>query len=429
MVIDTLLEEDRADIIRGLITGDYTRWGGVVRVSKGNPGAGQIVGMLRETGARAEVTNPIGAPIKGMDLVVNSGGRQVTKSLVREGFSQTQQMLDQVMGLSAIGAGASVLNLGLSAAGFYVMNKKLNGLQDDVSALKRMSTQTIRKLDTLDKKLDGISRRLVELRYLAAEHGKKLDDVLEAVFSVKNALFSEQMANLKVAMRELEAVDPDQDGKRYRRHRNDISRVRLSFEGELESRQMHPRQDPRMFLDAMALFRGWALAGAFEVMLERRHRNPTEAAERAEELSDQARDWTKRWTRELLPEDEYGGAGRFGFGEFEDVIGPHVRRRVYTAYLNEEPDTGVRRQLEIDGANAVARHRPGLDQGWFDRQVELANVVDTLEETTERMESLAAETSICADKCIPYSEWEELPEPDEEDEREAQAVLAENVPA
>jgi hypothetical protein len=180
-------------------------------------------------------------------------------------------------------------------------------------------------------------------------------------------------------------------------------------------------------MDSMALHRGWSAAGSAEIMVERRMNKLDAAAEHAQELSQKARQWTTRWTNELMPEDEYNGVGRFGHTQFGRHLDRHSRRRIYTAASGSDYEPGELRMFEADGAMEVAHHRPGLSNDWFDRQVALGEFIDMLEENTERMESMAAETDFAASERLSYAQWEALPSPADTDHEEARALLAQYV--
>ena len=410
MIYDVLLGTAKSQIVNGLLNGEMVRWGGVVRMAKGMPGAGQVVGMLRDVPQIAQVANPLGAVLKAADVVVNVHGHHVTHSLVREGFAQTHKMLGQVMGIASVGAAASVLNLGVTAVGFYIMNKKLNQLQSSVSQLSEMTAAGFKRMD---QQFASIQDQLLELRLVAYSHSQNLQDILVGVYDIKKALCAERMAELFVALKGLDRLktQPHEIAERQR-YLDELSKVRFSFQGELEARRLEVEDHPDRFLDTMMLFRGFCLAGASEVLAERQQGRIGPAADRAEELARQCRQCAGDWAEQLVPVKVDGGMARFGHSRLRESLGEPERRRLMRLHTGEDVSTDELRDLEVRASHEVALANPSSD--WFEHQVRVANMLDMVEETTERMESLAIQTRYCVKERLGYQQWELLPEASEE---------------
>lgn len=381
MLYDLLMLATKSEIDKGLLNGQYTRWGGTIRVSKGYPGAGQIVGMLRDA-----------SPDGDMRLITNANGHY------------NMQPLNQVMGMaSSIGAAASVINLGVSAAGFYIMNNKLKKLQKSVSQMQQI---TEAGFERLDERFDKIQGQLVELKIFHLETREYLQDLYAGVYDIKYALFTDKMATIDVAMQRIGEIQHvnDHESKKYI---DDFSRVRLSFQGELEGRSLNINDHPKRFLDSMMLYRGWGIAGAGEVYARRKLGELERPSKLASELACQSRSWSKQWANDLLPIGEYGGVNRFGHSKFRSRISDAQRVRLFRVYTGDDLSDGEIRQLEIDGAERVAHKIPDLGgDSWFQRQHGIADTLDMIEETTERLESLEFETKLCAKNRLNFDKWE-----------------------
>jgi len=127
VLIDTSLLVNSLEIIHGLLDGSMTRYGSVIRWSAGTEKAGQVVRHLAETpGLTKKLTDMSFSPlIGGIDMI--------------DGYSNLigiEKTLSSVMGLTQIAAGASVLNLGFSIAGFAYMGFKLHQIQDSLNHLQ-----------------------------------------------------------------------------------------------------------------------------------------------------------------------------------------------------------------------------------------------------------------------------------------------------
>ena len=115
------------EVLEAIRNGLYRVCGGVIRVAKGHEGAGQIVGHLKFP-----------------------GGEQQT----RESIEKLQQALGDQLGsletLQTANLALSGLNLAVSAAGFVIVCKKLNGISS--------------QLDAHTEKLDQLCEFVVEAR-------------------------------------------------------------------------------------------------------------------------------------------------------------------------------------------------------------------------------------------------------------------------
>lgn len=124
------------EIIAGIRSGFYTVWGGVVRVAKGNLGAGQIVGHLQFPGDAGQASKQIAG--------------------LQQALSGAQESLGVLQNLQYANLALSGLNLAVSVAGFAIVCKKLNGISEQLQ-------QQSEKLDLLlEMALDAKARE--ELR-------------------------------------------------------------------------------------------------------------------------------------------------------------------------------------------------------------------------------------------------------------------------
>ena len=151
-IVEPLLATLSDEITRGLANGSLQRWGGIIRVTKGYPGAGEIVTHLRDV---VSVASQVSTPASAANLV-SSVAANVQ-------LHQVSSQLSQVMQLTQVAAAASVLNLGVSAVGFAVMNHKLNRLQESVG---KLDGRLVQLAADNSRRFDDIDGKLVELRYL-----------------------------------------------------------------------------------------------------------------------------------------------------------------------------------------------------------------------------------------------------------------------
>ena len=135
------------EIVEGLRSGLYTLWGGVVRVSKGNPRGGEIVGHLQFPDNTDQASEQIS---RLLETLSGAGG--------------LQESLGGLQALQYANLALSGLNLAVSVAGFAIVCKKLNGISEQLH-------QQSEKLDLLlDMARDAKAREALrdDARFRAA---------------------------------------------------------------------------------------------------------------------------------------------------------------------------------------------------------------------------------------------------------------------
>lgn len=412
MTFNPVLYVDSAKLISGLLTGQYSRWGGVIRVTKGYAGAGQIVAFLREV---PQLMTPVGAAMKALDIISNQRGHMVSQQLMREGFhvtqrliqsgfQQTGQQLAQVLAVSSVGAMSSVLNLGVSAAGFYIMNQKLNTISRDVAAI---NTNMVDGFGRMTSQLNDIGSRLVELRLLALNNSADLRDVLSELHQLSHDQLMGQLASITIATNRLHEL-PVSDEAARRVYIDTLEREYLTLGGSLNSMTLSMESDPRRFMGAVMRYRGWATAGASLVMAHRAADKLELAASTASQMSSFSRGLVTRWTDTLMPSGELQGVNRFGHTRIRARIPDETFARLQRAQYGDL-DAVEAANLARAGSSTIAYERLASDEAWIERQLALANLLDMLEESTERLESLSAQVEYARDNRIGYKGWEALP--------------------
>lgn len=111
------------EILAGIKSGLYTVWGGVVRISKGHKGAGQIVGHL----------------------LFPSDSQQAQQALqaLQAAIGDLQQGLGAIQSLQVANLALSGLNLAVSVAGFAIVCSKLNGISSQLEGQANQLNQLI----------------------------------------------------------------------------------------------------------------------------------------------------------------------------------------------------------------------------------------------------------------------------------------------
>ncbi len=372
-VVEPLLYDLRNPIVRGLSDGSLTRWGGVIRRSAGQPGAGQIAAHLR-------------------DLIPTTA---------------VPDVLGGVLQLGQVAAAASVLNLGVSVVGFAIMAKKLNRLQGDLQTLQRTVGQNHGEVMS---SLADVQSRLVELRYIGMQ---SQDLIIEAVAQIRLTRQDILHGYLARMMTEYDAlcgtaVSPATLGGAVRTFREARHWLEMGIEAEL------PTADSvAHWFDVLMRFRAWCCAVVGEVSCLRRQEARSDAALLANETAGKARAWGGRWVAALAPANEMGGVHRFTHSAFRAL--PDETRLRLARLQAGGFEASLRPITEhLDAARAVAEHLPALPPSWVETQRALASVLDFVEEATERLDAMALDVARCNVHRLSFSEWEGLPAPTSE---------------
>jgi len=121
-----------SEILEGLSNGLYAIYGGVIRITKGNDKAGTIVAHLKFPGDEQQTAESI---------------EKLKSSLsnIQGGIDNLQNSLGSLHTLQYANIALSGLNLAVSAAGFTIVCKKLNGIE----SILNTHTQKLDKLLSL----------------------------------------------------------------------------------------------------------------------------------------------------------------------------------------------------------------------------------------------------------------------------------------
>ena len=111
--------KESPEIIKGLQTGAMEIFGGVIRIAKGQDGAGQIVAHLRFPDQQEALQNSLSQLQQAMSQQLGQ---------VQNGLSSIQSSINILQGLQVANLALSGLNLAVSVAGFVIVCQKLNAI-------------------------------------------------------------------------------------------------------------------------------------------------------------------------------------------------------------------------------------------------------------------------------------------------------------
>ncbi len=397
----TLLMNDPA-IVQGLLDGSLVRYGSVIRNAAGTSNAGQIVKHLAE------------AP-------------GITSQLI-------SLPLSQVMGLTQIAAGASVLNLGVSIAGFAYMGYKLHQIQKKLGHLQQAMDAGFQRveirldrieekmiegfvvvlngLNHLDNRLNIVSGQLAYLYVLVQDSRQKQESLAKAISHVHQAMLIQEIASLKAELDDRSRFPNESP----RQALKTASSVRL-FLGS-EAMKATPELDAELMLNSDISIQGWAVATATEANLLLEIGQHQEAKQLLFEEVPKFQQVAERWTSHCLNNDNESLATsyRFDAPPFKEYITSERVDRI-TQISNRDrtltPDQIQRKKNEIEVEFEMSYSQDRYHQAWIYQQIALAEYLDTLSELLARLDTLQDFAVLCEVKEVKSSK-ELLPDENSE---------------
>jgi hypothetical protein len=419
MLIDTTLLVKNPEIIKGLLDGSMTRYGSVIRWAAGNANGGQIVRHLAETPGLTSklMTLPFSPILGGVDIIGHG--------LTYHKLIGIEKTLSSVMGLTQIAAGASVLNLGVSIAGFAYMGYKLHQVQKTLGNIqqsmeagfnrveaglnrieKNLSAGFIhldQRLNQVDNSLEIISGQLAYLYLLVEDSREKQKSLAKAISHLHQAMLIKEIADLKAQLDDRSRF-PDESPRSAIKT---ASRVRLFLSNQ--AIQATPELDAEIMLNADVSIQGWAVAIATEANLLLEIGKHQEAKELLAVEIPQFKQVAERWGQALINnENTYlSTAYRFSNDRFNHYITPQRVERITQISTSDRalsPDQIRSKKTNIDVEFDMFYSDTKFDLAWTYRQIAIAEYLDSLSELSARLESLESFADLCESKGVKSSQ-------------------------
>ncbi|BAZ45576.1 hypothetical protein NIES4102_26000 [Chondrocystis sp. NIES-4102] len=384
MIINpTFLIKD-PEIIKGLLDGTLKRHGGVIR----DIATGRIkYHLVESTGLTNNLMTLTANPILGSaNLVTNAIGHGISINKLNE----IQRVLPSILQMSQISAGASVLNLGISAVGFAYMGYKLHKIQ---TALGKMQQSMEAGFNNIKERLDVLSGQLAYLHLLVQENRQEQIKLADAINQLHRTILIKEIAQLRA---ELIAKDRFADTS-IQPVLKVASKVRMIMSDQ--ALQISPELEPHKMLLAGVATQGWAVATATEthLLLEL---GMFEAAEELLNLEiPRFQQNAQLWTDNLLKTErpEINTAYRFTAPLFQQHISQERVNRIINISSSDRNLPLDKKQEKQDdiAVEFQMSYTSQFDQNWVYRQVAIAEYLDTFSELSARLETLKDLTTLC----------------------------------
>jgi hypothetical protein len=418
MLINTTLLVNNPEIIKGLLNGSMKRYGSVIRWAAGTENAGQIVRHLAETpGLTSKLMGIPFSPILGGIDVIGHG-------LTYHKLIGIERTLSSVMGLTQIAAGASVLNLGVSIAGFAYMGYKLHQIQKSLGCIQQSMEEGFNRveaglnriensvitgfnrveagLNRVDNRLDIISGQLAYLYLLVEDSRQKQQSLAKAISYLHQAMLLKEIAALKAELDDRSRFPAESPREAIKT----ASRVRLFLTNQ--AMQATPELEAEIMLNVDVSIQGWAVATATEANLLLEIGKSQEAKELLAIEVPKFKQVAERWGDELISEENsyLSTAYRFTNSRFKKHITPERVERITEISTSERtlsPDQIRRKKTNVDVEFEMSYSSSKFDEAWTHRQIAVAEYLDTLSELSARLESLESFAHLCESRGVKSS--------------------------
>ena len=225
------------------------RYGSVIRYAAGTQNAGQIIKHLSEAPG-------IGSAMTMMPTSTVIGAAGMASTLVGQGITiqklhNIQQSLSQVLGLTQIAAGASVLNLGVSVVGFAYMAYKLHQMQKSITVLQ----QTVEKgFDDVNRRLDKMSQQLGYICLVVQDSRAKQEKLAQAIAHLYQSSLIREISELQAELQNLNRFPDESPIVAIKT----ASRIRLFLSHE--ALKITPELEAELMLNSDIAIQGWAVS-------------------------------------------------------------------------------------------------------------------------------------------------------------------------
>ena len=384
MLINSLFLIKDTSIIQGLLNGTLTRYGGVIRET----GTGRIVRHLVETPSMTNHLMTLTAnPVLGSaNLASNAIGHGITINKL----NQIQQVLPSILQMSQIAAGASVLNIGISAVGFAYMGYKLNQIQ---ISLGKMQQSMEAGFKNIDERLDVLSGQLAYLYLLVEQNRQGQIHLSQAINELHRTILIKEIAELRA---ELIAKDrfPDTSIQSALKVACKVRMVMCD-----RALQITPELEPQKMLLADIATQGWAVAIATEAYLLLEVGMFEDARKLLSLEVPKFQQNAEQWTNNLLNTErpELNTAYRFTAPVFKQHISKERVARIVNLSSGDRSLFLEKRQEKQDdiAVEFQMSYASQFDRNWIYQQVAIAEYLDTFSELSARLETLQDFANLC----------------------------------
>ncbi|TNE43153.1 MAG: hypothetical protein EP343_34670 [Deltaproteobacteria bacterium] len=332
-------------------------------------------------------------------LRTQSGG---VHHILREGLSKsgnnplmTSKLLQQTLQMSSVAAAASVLNLGVSIAGFAYLSYQMSQLKQSLSQVERTLEQGFQNMG---QRFDSVELRLEDIYLLSAGNQALSKEILYEVQALRDEFFEQQRGRLLAAL-EMARLNPATHTDNLRVFKE----TKFGLEdGLLRNLQ---RQNLREVVGLSGRFRLWSIATAAEgqSLLEMEHLHEAEQLFRS--AANHSFACAEQWLTSILDGRSWG---LFGHSKFGDLIQEERLRRIAALAEGKSLSTTEYLSSKSTGAQAGDGFLQRLSESELQQYAGFAALIDLAIEIGQRFDSKAWECELCRNHGWTIEQWFQL---------------------
>ncbi len=351
--------------------------------------------VIESPGFTSQLTTlPLSPVLGGASLVTNVVGHSITVHKL----NQVQRMLSTVLQITQIAAGASVLNLGVSIAGFAYMGYKLNQIQNSLDNIHKSMEAGFNRIED---SLDNLSGQLAYLHLLVQHSRQEQQRLGTAISELHRTFLIKEIADLRAEIL---------DRSRYpaspaRNTLKTASRVRMVFSDQVM--QAKPELDAQTMLNTDVALQSWAVATATEAHLLLETGHIRDARDLLALEVPRFRGVAVRWADALLADErpQMVTAYRFAAPHFKEHISNNrIERIAYISSVDSSlSNVQVRRRKNDAELEFEMFYNFQRNEKWTYQQIVVAEYLDALSELLARLESLQAFADFCESRGVKSS--------------------------
>ena len=339
------------------------------------------------------MTLPLSPVLGGASLITNL----VSHSVTIYQLDKMQQQLSSVLQLTQIAAGASVLNLGVSIAGFAYMGYKLNQIQNSLNNVQKSLEAGFHRIE---ERLD-LSSQLAYLHLLVEHSTQEQQRISKAILELHRTILMKEIADLQAEILDRSRYPdaPARDALKV------ASRVRIVLCDQ--AMQAKPALEAQTMLMADVATQGWAVAAATEAYLLLETGQIDEAQQLLAFEVPKFKNIAFEWSDALVADErsQLATAYRFAAPHFKEHINPERTERIaYISSLDSSLSKDqIRRKKKDAELEFEMSYSSEFDRKWTYRQIAVAEYLDALSELLARLESLQAFANTCKSRGVKSS--------------------------
>lgn len=279
------------------------------------------------------------------------------------------------------------------------MGYKLDQMQKSINKLQETMAQGF---NDVNSRLDDISGQLVYLYLLVRDSREKQENLGKAISNIHKAMLIKEITTLQAEL-EVLRLFPDESPRLALKTATN-TRLFLSS----QAMQSTPELEAELLLNSDVSIQGWAVATVTEAHLLLQMGQHQEAKGMLREEVEKFKTVAHNWSNSLIKEgnSSLSTAYRFSASPFAEYITPERVTRIKDispSDLSLDRDQLRRKKNEANVEFEMSYAQERYPKSWIQKQIAIAEYLDSLSELLARLESLEAFADLCESRNLKSS--------------------------